>query len=276
MLVDGRSTTLITVADRGFQYGDGCFTTLEVRQGVPLFQERHLQRLQRDYTRLRIPFDQTAALHAELAAMAAEGGNGVLKVILTRGAGGRGYRCPEPPQPSRVLSFHPMPEYPTAWASAGVALHLCKTRLGINPALAGIKHLNRLEQILARAEWTDPDTPEGLLLDAQGCVTEGTMSNVFLVQGGVLTTPKLDRCGVAGVMREMVMELAAGMGLRVRQRRCRLADVYQADEVFLSNCLIGLWPVRRLGEHAWRPGPCFQRLHAAVANAKQEAAACAA
>lgn len=278
ILVNGRDTSLIPVLDRGFQYGDGCFTTLEVCSGVPLFLLRHLSRLARDCARLRIPFDCADSLGAEAKSMVAAGRDGVLKIIVTRGEGGRGYRCPETLRPTRVLSFHPRPAYAPAWAESGVALRVCRTRLGVNPDLAGIKHMNRLEQVLARSEWSDSGIQEGLLLDAQGCVTEATMSNVFLVRDGCLETPRLDRCGVAGIMRELVMELAIQMGMAVREVRCRLPQVLRADEVFLTNSLIGVWPVCRLDERQWQPGPATRRLSAAVAQAKrrqtQEDGAC--
>jgi 4-amino-4-deoxychorismate lyase len=277
ILVNGQEAASIAVLDRGFQYGDGCFSTLEIRDGLPVLLSRHLQRLARDCAQLHIPCTDAdvAVLADEARRLAAAGRDGVLKIILTRGAGGRGYRCPEPPQPSRVLSFHPRPVYPQTWFEDGVTVRLCRLRLGINPALAGAKHLNRLEQVLARQEWTDAETAEGLLLDAAGWVAEGTLSNVFWLRDGVLQTPRLDRCGVAGVMRELVLELAGRLGITVRQGRYRLPQVLQADEVFLTNSLIGLWPVRRLQERQWQPGPYTRRLAAAVEQAKQrESAAC--
>lgn len=269
MLVNGRETSLVAVADRGFQYGDGCFTTLEVRDGVPLFLSRHQARLAHDCARLRIPYDCADLLGAEARSMAEAGRDGVLKVIVTRGAGGRGYRCPEAPQPTRVLGFHSRPAYPQEWSVSGVALRVCRTRLGVNPGLAGIKHMNRLEQVLARDEWLDADIAEGLLLDSLGWVTEGVMSNVFMVRDGRLETPKLDRCGVAGVMRGLVMELASDMGLAVLEVRRRLPRLRQADEVFMTNSLIGVWPVRRLDDREWPPGPIARRLVEAVEQAKR-------
>lgn len=270
ILVNGQETASIPVLDRGFQYGDGCFTTLEVHDGLPIFLSRHLQRLARDSARLQISLGDGAALPAEARRLAADGGDGVLKIILTRGAGGRGYRCPDQPQPSRVLSFHPRPVYPAEWAEAGVVARLCRLRLGLNPSLAGIKHLNRLEQILARQEWSEAEIAEGLLLDSSGYLVEGTLSNVFWLRDGVLQTPRLDRCGVAGVMRELVLELAGRVGLRVRQGRYRLPQMLQADEVFLTNSLIGLWPVRRFQEQQWPVGPHTRRLAAALEQAKQQ------
>lgn len=269
MLVDGRETSLIAVADRGFQYGDGCFTTLEVRGGVPLFLSRHQGRLARDCARLRIPYDCADLVGAEARSMAEAGRDGVLKVMVTRGEGGRGYRCPEVPRPTRILGFYPRPGYPNGWAVSGVALRVCQTRLGVNPLLAGIKHMNRLEQVLARSEWSDADIAEGLLLDSLGWVAEGVMSNVFLVRDGRLETPKLDRCGVAGVMRGLVMELAGDMGMAVREARCRLSRLRQADEVFMTNSLIGVWPVQRLDDREWQVGPVARRLAEAVEQAKR-------
>ncbi|WP_255210882.1 aminodeoxychorismate lyase [Methylogaea oryzae] len=247
MLVNGREGLSVPVADRGFQYGDGCFTTLEVRDGAPLFLARHQARLSRDCARLQIPYDCADQVVSEARSLAEAGRDGVLKIIVTRGAGGRGYRCPDVPQASRILGFYPRPVYPSEWAASGVVVRVCRMRLGNNPALAGIKHMNRLEQVLARSEWSDAEIAEGLLLDAQGWVTEGVMSNVFMVRDGRLETPRLNRCGVAGVMRELVAELAGRMGIAVREGRCRLSRLREADEVFVTNSLIGIWPVRRPG-----------------------------
>lgn len=150
---------------------------------------------------------------------------------------------------------------------------ICLTRLGQNTALAGIKHLNRLEQVLARREWGDPDIREGLLLDAEGNVVEGTMSNLFAIQGSTLVTPDLTRCGVAGIMRTVVLEQAAGLGLGVSVQPLPLAEVEQADELFLTNSLIGVWPVIGLGNCTWVMGAVTRQLQERLTNLKTEGTA---
>ncbi|MGZ8219157.1 aminodeoxychorismate lyase [Methylomagnum sp.] len=255
LLVNGASASSIEISDRGFQYGDGVFTTLPVRHGVPVFLPPHLARLERDCGRLIIPFPGRDLLAQEAGRLCAAKPDGVLKIQITRGGGGRGYRPPDQPSPTRVLGLHPLPEYPADLAEKGVEVRFCQTRLGINPALAGIKHMNRLEQILARAEWPLGDIREGLMLDAEGHVTEGTMTNLFLAHRGKLVTPKLDLCGVAGVMRAVVLDAAAELGLAVEETRLVPAELFGADELFLTNSVIGVWPIRRIEDRDFPVGP---------------------
>jgi 4-amino-4-deoxychorismate lyase len=186
-------------------------------------------------------------------------GGEVLKLILTRGSGGRGYR-PGTDAPRRIFSCHPRPTYPASYWRDGVRVRWCSTRLGWQPALAGLKHLNRLEQVLARQEWDDPTVPEGLMLDQGGAVAAGTQSNLFIVDDGRLLTPALEDCGVAGVMRGMLWDVATAQGLRVEQARLTAEDVGAAREVFLTNSLIGVWPVAQIKERACAQGPIARQL----------------
>jgi 4-amino-4-deoxychorismate lyase len=245
-LINGEAQLCLDVADRGLHYGEGVFTTLAVRRGVPLFLSRHLARLEADAARLGLPFPGVAILAEESRRLAACHPDSVLKIILTGGAGGRGYRRPEQGLGTRILAAHPLPVYPPDIKQQGVKARVCGLRLGLNPRLAGIKHLNRLEQVLARAEWGDDGIREGLLLDYEGFLVEGVMSNVFLVSAGRLRTPLLDRCGVAGVMRGLVLAASRDTGLPVEEARIPLAEALSADEIFLSNSVIGLWPVSGL------------------------------
>ena len=255
LLVNGEPRSQVDAADRGFQYGDGIFTTLAVRQGVPLFLEAHLDRLERDGPRLALPLPKRAVLADEARRLCALQADGVLKIQVTRGSGGRGYRCPENPTGTRVLGMHPPPDYPPELSEQGVEVRVCRTRLGINPGLAGIKHMNRLEQILARAEWPVGGIREGLMLDTDGHVVEGTMTNLFIARAGRLLTPRVDRCGVAGFMRGLLMSGASELGWEVEEGRLTLGEVAAADEVFLTNSVIGLWPVRRMEARAYPIGP---------------------
>lgn len=259
-LVNGRQTSSVDVADRGFQYGDGVFRTLLVCRGQPLFLSRHLVRLEGDCRRLAIPFPDADVLAREAHFLSKTRPEGVLKIQITRGSGGRGYRIPEPALPTRVLTIHPSPDYPPAFREEGVAVRICRSRLGINPDLAGVKHMNRLEQILARAEWTDGEIREGLMLDQEGCVIEGTMTNLFWVKDGILSTPKLNRCGVAGVMRALVMESAPDLGRALVERSIPVDALHEADELFLTNSVIGIWPIRRIGVMDYPVGPVTREI----------------
>ncbi|MDD5034779.1 MAG: aminodeoxychorismate lyase [Methylococcaceae bacterium] len=259
-LIDGEAKRCVDFADRGLQYGDGIFSTLPLVAGFPLLLGRHLDRLQRDAGRLKIPFPDRSNLLQEALRLASFNPEGVLKILLTRGVGGRGYRLPQRGETTRILSVHPRPGYPDETRTRGVRVRWCELRLGINPRLAGIKHLNRLEQVLARAEWDDERILEGLMRDEEGFLVEGVMSNVFLVQGGRLLTPLIDRCGVAGVMRALVMELARQAGLAVEETRILPRQAWEAEELFLTNSVNGIWPVCGLEEKPFEPGAITRML----------------
>lgn len=263
-LIDGQWRRSLPADDRGLQYGDGLFETMAVIDGVVRHEDLHLARLATGCRRLGIPAAVLAPLPAELARLARGQAQAVLKLIVTRGSGPRGYAPPAAPQPRRLLVRSPWPAWPTSHARRGVAVRVCRTRLASQPALAGLKHLNRLEQVLARAEWSGRRWQEGLMLDEAHRVVCGTMSNLFAVQAGRLSTPRVDRCGVAGVMRAVVWRQAAGDGLPCEETDLDLAAVAGADELFLTNALIGIWPVRRLGERLFRPGPVTRRLQSLI------------
>ena len=254
-LVNGEPANVIPTSDRGLLYGDGVFETIAISKGQPGHWPRHMSRLHAGCARLGLQPPDNARLAAEAGAVIDQIDRGVLKLIITRGSGGRGYRVPETAACSRIMQLHPWPDYPAACAQQGVKTRLCATRLGRNPALAGIKHLNRLEQVLARQEWNDADIHEGLLMDTDGNLVEGTMSNLFVVDDGVLVTPDLSHTGVAGIMRTIILEQAQRHGLQLRIARIDKQTLLQADEVFLSNSLIGIWPVVAIGETTFRKGP---------------------
>lgn len=264
MLINGEDRAQISAQDRGLHYGDGVFETLAVSAGVPLLWQQHMQRLQAGCTRLAIPLPEIALLESEAQQVCAGTMQGVLKIIVTRGAGARGYRVTPPVHTTRVLSLHPWPTWPETFARHGVRLRVCNTRLGINPALAGIKHLNRLEQVLAHNEWSDADIPEGLMLDASGHVISGTMSNVFMVRDGIVCTPDLTRCGVAGIVRGLIIELAAEWSLKCEIADFTLEKIQRADEIFICNSVMGVWPVREIDGLHYTHGPLTRRIASRV------------
>ncbi|EIK53913.1 4-amino-4-deoxychorismate lyase [Stutzerimonas stutzeri TS44] len=246
-------------------YGDGLFETIRVEHGQPQLLERHLQRLAEGCRRLAIPAD-LSLVRAELLAFCGELHAGVAKLVVTRGIGLRGYAPPQPCHPRRLLLASALPAYPAHNRQAGVRLFPCATRLAEQPLLAGVKHLNRLEQVLARAEWRDPVYAEGLMRDGAGRVIEGVFSNLFIVRDGVLLTAALQRCGVAGVMRAELIERAQQLGIGVVVRDLAYEELLAADEVFLCNSLYGIWPVAALVEHAWPVGALTRKLQAAIAD----------
>ncbi len=250
VLVNG-SAGLLDPLDRGLQYGDGLFETMAVQDGRARFLASHLGRLDAGARRLAMPSPDPEHLSAQISA-AWPHGRGVVKLFWTRGVAGRGYRPPASPQPTCIAAGFAWPEWPASAWSEGIRLRYCRTRLGNNAALAGIKHLNRLEQVLARAEWSDERIAEGLMLDHLGQVISGTQSNLFAVIDGLLLTPALDQCGVDGVMRRAFWRWAAGNGITVAEASLRPEALETATEIFVTNALIGAWPVREL---AGKPVP---------------------
>ncbi|MDC7705565.1 aminodeoxychorismate lyase [Vogesella indigofera] len=260
MLVNGQPGDSISAGDRGLAYGDGIYRTLETRHGTPLLWHWQWQRLAADCAALRLPCPDEAMLLREIASVAAKLERAVVKIVLTRGVGQRGYAMPAACTPTRIVSASAWGGYPAERAAQGIVARWCDTRLAIQPSLAGIKHLNRLENVLARSEWTDPAIAEGLMLDMDGTVVEGTMSNLFIVRAGELLTPLLDRCGVSGAMRACVIDTAANLGLQVREVRLSPDEVLAADEAFVCNSLAGIWPLRQLAARQWQPGALTRRL----------------
>jgi len=246
MIINGLPGELLSANDRGLTYGDGVFRTILVREGRPLHWQQHYDKLQHDCSALAIECPSRQILTAELEQLLRIRSDGIAKIIITRGTGARGYAPSANPQVTRILSITPPPLYPVSFASAGVSVHLCRLRLGHQSRLAGIKHLNRLENVLAAAEWNNADIPEGLLLDEASHIIEGTRSNLFLVKQGALYTPDLSRCGVAGLQRQRVMDWAKQHGVECKVADLQMEALLAADEVFLVNSIIGLWPVREI------------------------------
>ena len=251
ILIDGLIGSAIPADDRGFAYGDGVFRTLVMRNGRPEFWARHCARLAADCAALAITPPSSEALLADLHAVAVQMPDCAVRITVTRGSGGRGYAAEPMPRARRVVAAGPLPVYPESCRTNGVRVRYCDLRLAAQPRLAGVKHLNRLENVLARAEWNDPAIAEGLLQDAEGHVIEGTRSNLFIVEGDVLATPDLSRCGVAGVTRDLVMEAAQRHGMSCQIQTVDRRRLAAADEVFLVNSLIGVWPVAALEDRTW-------------------------
>lgn len=251
ILVDGLPANAVPADDRGFSYGDGVFRTLAMRNGRAQWWPQQYARLVTDCGALHITPPSETDLRRDLEMIAGQLPDCALRITVTRGSGGRGYARPDNPQSRRVVAANPLPIYPAHWPEQGVSLHICELRLATQPRLAGVKHLNRLENVLARAEWNDPAIAEGLLLDEAGNVIEGTRCNVFMVENETLVTPELSRCGVAGVTRDLVIAAAGRNGVRCQIEAISLQRLQAATEVFMVNSLIGVWPVAVLGSCRW-------------------------
>jgi 4-amino-4-deoxychorismate lyase len=258
ILINGLAATQVAATDRGLNYGDGVFRTIRIADGRPRWWADHLAKLAEDCVRLGLDCPDTAILDRDLANLAPLPARGVLRLTVTRGEGPRGYRLPMPQHCTRILACWPADDL--EYHEEGLTIRVCNLRLGHQAALAGIKHLNRLENVMARAEWNDPAITEGILLDQDGRVISGVMSNLFIWRGGSLQTPRLHLCGVAGVARARLMRRAAAAGLMVEEMDFYLAELLVADEVMLTNSLIGLRRVAHLGERTWTESLISPRL----------------
>lgn len=267
-LINGNPADVIPVTDRGLHYGDGLFETIRVHKGKPRYWTQHIQRLIEGCRQLHIPEPDAGILQAESSRLieTTRPDNAVLKIIITRGSGKRAYRPPDPAVPMRIVALYPY--IPAAHVNLieGVRLRVCETRLACNPALAGIKHLNRLEHILAHCEWVDEGIVDGIMLDQQGLVIEGTMSNIFFCKNGELFTPDLSRCGVQGIMRGEIIKLAKELHFSLDIGHFRLAELLSADEVFITNSIYGIWPVREIDDKQFPVGPLTELLLAKVSG----------
>ena len=246
MLVNGSPGSTINAEDRGLAYGDGVFRTLRMQAGRPVCWERQYAKLQRDCSALKISCPSALVLFSELQQLGKTQPDGVAKIVITRGIATRGYAPSAQSEPTRILGLSSAAAFPAEYSRQGVRMHVCKLRLGHQVLLAGVKHLNRLENVLAASEWQDQDIAEGLLSDVSGYVISGTRSNLFMLRSNILYTPSLSRCGVAGVQRDRVIDWARQHGVPCKTVDFHLEELLQADEIFLVNSVFGLWPVREL------------------------------
>ncbi|WP_028454252.1 aminodeoxychorismate lyase [Chitinilyticum litopenaei] len=252
-LINGQPAEALSLADRAIQFGDGVFRTLKVEAGGVAFWARHYAKLRADCAALAIVCPDEATLLDDLRRLGVR--DATVKIIITRGESARGYAVPAACTPNRIVQAAPLPQYPAAHFEHGVTLRVCETRASWQPALAGVKHLNRLENVLARQEWQDPAIFDGLLLDRDGMVVEGVISNVFALQGRRVLTPTLVNSGVAGVMRGILLELFSSMGYEAIPSDMTLEELARSEQLWLSNSLFGLLPVASLQHWRWQPHP---------------------
>jgi 4-amino-4-deoxychorismate lyase len=267
-LINGSFDHTISPFDRGFAYGDGVFRTLVMREGVPESWPQHYQKLVADCAAINIVCPSAELLMSDMQQLFLLDEVAVAKIIITRGEGNRGYTPPPITAPMRVVTKSAMPEYPEERLSIGVSLHVCDTRLALQPKLAGIKHLNRLENVLARMEWSAPDIAEGIMLDAQGDVIECTAANIFARFGDMLITPSLVQCGVAGITRQRIIELADTFSLKVSVETFELKKLLSADEVIICNSIYGAWQVKQIQDKIFQSHAMAANIRAALTGYK--------
>ena len=241
--VDGVAGATVPADDRGLQYGDGVFETLLCRDGRPRFLALHLDRLARGCDALGFRAPPVTLLCTEVKQAAQLCGDGIVKLVVTRGSSlQRGYMPPAEPQPRRIVTVHAV-DNTGLWNRQGVSVTFSDHVLPVSSRLGGVKHLNRLDNVLARAALAGTPIAEALLSLTDGQVVCGTMSNVFLVRGRRLITPFVGDAGIAGVIRAVVLRESAALGLDAVEGRLRRPDFASADEVFLTNARVGVCPV---------------------------------
>lgn len=270
-LINGSFDQTISVFDRGFSYGDGVFRTMKIRNGLPVSWPFHYQKLVADCAAIGIVCPSAELLMADLQKLFekelfSEDLTQVAKIIITRGEGERGYAPPVITVPTRVLIKSGLPHYAESNYDKGVQLHVCHIKLAAQAKLAGIKHLNRLENVLARMEWREDTIFDGLLLDQSGNVIECTMSNVFARFGSELLTPDLSQCGVSGITRQRILGLGGVLGLNVGVKSLTLEQILQADEIIICNSLFGAFQVTQINNKTWPQQVLAAKIRAVVAN----------
>lgn len=257
-LVNGQRSELIDVRDRGLQYGDGCFETIRIENNSLVLLDRHLARLEKSCQRLGIELELSVVLDEMQQLLAEAGQQAVMKIIITRGAGGRGYQSTPEMSPNRILQISPYPAEYEDRSVSGVDVCVCQHRLSNNRALAGIKHLNRLDQVLASRELT-PDVAEGLCLDQDDRVIEGTRSNLLLVIRGTVVSTDLTCAGVEGIMLQYLLDRFRQEGIPTQCQSFSLDTLKQVDEILICNSVFGVWPVISLTDNdtvrTWSIGP---------------------
>ena len=255
---DSTNSEVIDPQDRGLHFGDGLFETLLKKDGQLIFWDEHYDRLCRGCLRLQLPIPEPEWLMQKLNRIGDS--NLIIKIIVTRGSGGRGLALPTPDHPSVYILTYP---HTTAVSEEpGLAVSLCHTRLPINTNLAGLKHLNRLDYVLAAIELeTRENKEEGILCDTAGFLIEGIISNLFFFLDGCIYTPSLEFSGVEGVMRNLILKYFAAQSIKVKIGRYTPELLFQASECFLSNSIRGIRSVRSVDQHRYAPGPIARELN---------------
>lgn len=251
--VNGKLVNGIAPTNRGFAYGDGVFRTMRLLNGALQDWPLHYQTLVADCSKIQIVCPSAELLMQEFKYLMASADVeqtqfSILKIIITRGEGARGYAPPAICEPTRVLIQSPLPDYPPEIYSHGVALYTCQTRLAHQPLLAGIKHLNRLENVLARAELKDPRFFDGLLRDYDDHVIEAVSGNLFIRKDGLVMTPALDRCGVAGVMRQKILDWYKTQDQAVVVTALTVEDLLNAEAIVIVNSVYGVLQVSHIDD----------------------------
>lgn len=277
MWVNGEHTKTVSILDRGLSYGDGIFTTIKVIDGQCELLSQHITRLEQGITRLSITPINLILLRNDLVAKAQKHSTGVLKVMVTRGEGKRGYSSLGCDSPNIIIIAGNLPDYQSHQTN-GIKLGVSNVTLGINPLTAGIKHLNRLEQVLVKQDIDEQEWTDALVLDCQGYIVETSMANVFWRIGNNVYTPSLEFSGVNGLMRQQVIKTlneqsvsqnSEWASITIIENRFILNDILKADEVFITNCLMGIVPIIAIDNNSYQIGDITNKLSGELNNKEE-------
>jgi 4-amino-4-deoxychorismate lyase len=246
MIINGFPSKDVAIADRGFNFGDGHFTTIKLVAGQALLLDLHLARLQQACVVLAIEFTQWDELNTAITQQAQALQGGVLKVTITRGEGGRGYGTLDCSSANWFLQYRAIPAQYSKWAGVGIELMLCQYQQTVNPALSGLKTLNRLDQVMIKQELDANGMVDGLVCSTDGYVIETSVANVFWVVGSEVYTPSTKRSGVEGVMKTHILKLLNKLGMEVKTGDYTVSDVLAADEIFITNSVMEVVPVKSI------------------------------
>ncbi|WP_194436233.1 aminodeoxychorismate lyase [Vibrio fluminensis] len=252
--LNGQPTDSISLLDRSFQYGDGCFTTMLTRDGAVECWSYHLQRMQACLDALAIPHPDWQKVELWLKQAANHDSLAGLKLHISRGEGGRGYSATQVSAPNVTISDFAFPAHYYQWQQEGIELGVCQTRLGLNPLLAGHKHNNRLEQVLVKAELDQRQLSDGVVLNLSEHIVETSMANLFWWKEQELYTPDLTMSGVAGVARRRVLDIAQQQKINLHVGEFALTDLLDADEVFITNSILGVAPIKGIEGQSFQIG----------------------
>ncbi|WP_300175275.1 aminodeoxychorismate lyase [uncultured Aliivibrio sp.] len=245
--VNGVESETLPINDRSSQYGDGFFTTMKVDNGKIQLWSLHLERLISSAYCLGIRAPNWQHLENQVYAIAKKVVHGGIKILVSRGTGGRGY-SPEGCENTQVIvSDFDYPAHYEQWQEKGIELGVSTIKLGLSsPALAGMKHLNRLEQILIKKDISKTSYFDAVVLDLNNKVIETSIGNIFWIKGGRIFTPKLSFSGVEGVMKKHILQLAKEFQLELEEVSVELSELENADEVFITNALFEVVPVNMI------------------------------
>lgn len=241
----------ISPFDRALQYGDGIFRTFVVENKKPRHWKQHYKKIVEDCRAIKITPPKEKILLSDIKLLFKNNKKAVGKFIISRGVSERGYKFDDTITHNRFLTKTKMPVYPKEYFKFGVNLHVCKQKL-YPSVLSGVKHLNRLENIMARQEWKGDDYADGILLNQDGHVIECISSNIFMRIGKVIYTPKINNVGIKGVTREMIFKIAAKLGFKIKEIIFNMEKLLKADEVFITNSLFGAIQVRKIKNKSWQ------------------------